>query len=252
MSRGRFPPLRDDFFLLPKKGKKKHRTVLHIYSLRKHRTETFSSCPDVELEGFFFFLPLRMIFLIFFSSCLFSPTFYRRPIWGSSSHLNPPAPKHHPHSTWGLNGEGNARVPALTLTLTRAHASRPRSPRSATHSDTHGWGRKAGRGWGGVLLTFEGSRFRLLAARHPKSKQLKLFQFSPVRNYTSSWPRAPRAAAPRALRSASLAPWLRAPLLAPAPARARARGSRLPGLRALHSGGSGCTKLSQPSTPTPA
>lgn len=82
---------------------------------------------------------------------------------------------------------------------------------------------------GGVLLTFEGSRFRLLAARHPKSKQLKLFQFSPVRNYTSSWPRAPRAAAPRALRSASLSPSLRAPLLAPAPARARARGSLLPG-----------------------
>lgn len=171
-----------------------------------------------------------MIFLIFFSSCLFSPTFYRRPIWGSSSHLNPPAPKHHPHSTWGLNGEGNARVPALTLTLTRAHASRPRSPRSATHSDTHGWGRKAGRGWGGVLLTFEGSRFRLLAARHPKSKQLKLFQFSPVRNYTSSWPRAPRAAAPRALRSASLAPWLRAPLLAPASSiYSHSTKTRLPG-----------------------
>ena len=77
----------------------------------------------------------------------------------------------------------------------------------------------------GVLLTFEGSRFRLLAARHPKSKQLKLFQFSPVRNYTSSWPRAPRAAAPRALGSASLAPSLRAPLLAPV-LLALARGAR--------------------------
>lgn len=53
----------------------------------------------------------------------------------------------------------------------------------------------------------------------------------------------PRLGLPRAL----------APRSAPrsGPARARARGSRLPGLRALHGGGDGCTKLSQPSTPTP-
>lgn len=46
------PPLRDDFFLLPKKGKKKHRTVLHIYSLRKHTAETFYSSPDADLRIF--------------------------------------------------------------------------------------------------------------------------------------------------------------------------------------------------------
>lgn len=176
------------------------------------------------------------------------PTFYCRPNWGSSYRPNPPAaPTHHPHSTWGLKGRG-ARAPPHSHSHSRAHTPRGHAALAPlpTVTLTAGGGKR-----GGVLLTFEGSRFRLLAARHPKSKQLKLFQFSPVRNYTSSWPRAPRAAAPRALRSASLAPSLRAPLLAPAPSRARARGSRLPRLRALHGSRGGCTKLSQPSTPTP-
>lgn len=248
-SRGRSPWLQEDFFLLPKKGKMNHCTVLHIYSLGNPQQKLFPPAQMYISDGGFSPLPphdfclFNYCILVIFSCRLSTAT----PLGDPPPVLSPPSPTHRPHSTGGLNREGSARVPALTLTLTRAHALRPRSPLSATHSDTHGWGRKAG--GRGVLLTFEGSRFRLLAARHPKSKQLKLFQFSPVRNYTSSWPRAPRAAAPRALRSASLAPSLRAPLLAPAPARARARGSRLPGLRAPRGGG--CTKLSQPSTPTP-
>lgn len=147
------PPLRDDFSLLPKKGKKKHRMVLHIYSLQKHTTETFSSNPDVDLRGFFPSLSGWFSFF-FFSRLSFLAHFLPPPHLGillpSSPLPRHTTPTHHPHSTWGLNRGGErARPRTHTHTHTRAHASRPRSPRSATHSDTQGWGRKAGRGAGG-------------------------------------------------------------------------------------------------------
>lgn len=138
VSRGCSPPSGRLFFLLPKKGKKKHRTVLHIYSSRKHTTETFFLQPRCRLRQRIFFSS-RMIFsprllLLLFVCFVFGRSFLAHfvppPYLGILLPLLPSPPPHNPdpspHSTWGLNREGERASPH-SLTLTRARLAATQS-----------------------------------------------------------------------------------------------------------------------------
>lgn len=84
-------PLQYDFFLLPQRGNKEHRTVLHIYSLRKHITETFSSSSDVDLRRGIFPPPPDDFVSFFFSILLFRLfVVFSRPLSTAAPFGDPP------------------------------------------------------------------------------------------------------------------------------------------------------------------
>lgn len=158
------------FFFFFQRKEKRSTARFCIFILRENTQQKLFSCsPDVDSDrGSFFFPPSpddlfflsSFVFLFCFGLVWFGFFFF---FWLSFlAHFVPPPylgillpssrlpPPHNPDPSPSLHlgakqGRG-ARASPHSLTLTRAHASRPRSPSSATHSDTRGWGRKAGRG----------------------------------------------------------------------------------------------------------